>query len=429
MDRPYTEHAATPNGRHQPDGPRDHEMDELADMFLGPAEQPGGDAPSPDREAPHAVPRPSRRARLEGVILGHLPISASAWPGQYARRRAEQTGAPVAVVKLAGGALTIDLIGAGNPDRPPESDREALAAAGRLAQVIILRVEEPAEARLAALPLLDTLCVLTGADDAAVVACYRKLKALAGSPPGVLPAVRLTVMGADDGHGRRAHDRIARAAKEFLEADLLDPVIIDRIGPTGSTAVYRGPSALSIEDIGRILTERPAEPARPVPASIPTLTPTLTPTLAPAIPPSPSPAPPEPIARQDEHRARPDGRLSSLVPGVDPLESRCAAAPQVELAVDDQGRLHLIAARLASVPTQSSADAMGDLVRVAGWAHANSSLLARAEPRVLAADPVLHLITDDASGATSLAGPIVRVHLAVPARPMAFGLTAVPLGV
>ena len=425
MDRIDTKHTTTPNGHHQPGGPRDHEMDALADLFLGPAGPPGHDAASREREARHAVPRPPHRARLEAVILGHLPISAAAWPGQYARRRAEQTGAPVAVVKLAGGSLTIDLIGAGNPDHDSETDREALAAASRMAQVIILRVDESTEARLAALPLLDALCMLTGADDAAVVACYRKLKALAGSPPGVLPAVRLTVMGADEGLGRRAHERIARAAREFLEADLLEPVIIDRIGPTGSTAVYRGPSALSIEDIGRLLTQRPAEPSRtaavpaPVPAPIPTLTPS----------PGFSPAPPEPMERPRDGTEQLEGRLSALITGIEPLQSRCAAVPRVELAVDDGGRLHLIAARLASVPTHSSADAVGDLVRVAGWARANSSLLTRAEPRVLTADAVLHLITDDAAVATALAGSILRVHMAVPARQIAFGLTAVALGV
>lgn len=413
---------ASPNGHHHPDGPRDDELDALADLFLGPASHPGTPAPAHHQREDRG-PRPAeRRTTLEAVILGHLPISASAWPGQYARRRAEQTGEPVAVVRLARGSLTIDVIGAGNPDDPPANHLEALSLVRRVARVVILRVEEQSEPALAGAPGIHRLCLLTGADDAAVVACYRKLKALAAGAHGPLPEAHLTVMGADERRGRLAHERVARAAREFLHADLFEPVVIDRIGPTGSIAVFRGPCELPLEEVARLLAgEGPAQtrPARP--------------TTAPEPDPLPPPPAPARLAEPQAHDATapttgPDGEaLCDLIAGVSRIESRCPFATRLELGADGPGRLHIVAGVLTGHPALSTTDAVGELLRAAAWARTNSALLTKAEPRVRSTDAALHLVTDDARAAARLAGSIVRVHLAVPARPMAFGLTTVAL--
>lgn len=260
-----------------------------------------------------------------------------------------------------------------------------------------------------------------------MVACYRKLKALAAGSAQAIPPAHLTIMGAEPERGRIAHERIARAAREFLDADLLDPVVIDRIGPTGSVAVFRGPSEFSVAEIGQLLT-RPL--SDPLPAAQPASRPTVAPggsnceDAGPVRTPTIEPPNPKPAAAP-EHR--PTERLCSLVEGVEPIESSCPISELTELGVDESGRLHLVAAALATAPRVSSSDPVGDLLRTASWARTHAALLCKAEPSLRQADGVMHLVTDDPRAAARLAGSLVRVHLAVPARPAAFGLSTVEM--
>ncbi len=401
--------------------PGDEELDALADLFLGP-ETPPGQAPRPRSPEPRVAARP----RVEAVVLGHLPISAAAWPGQYARRRAEQLGGPAAVVRLTGGSLAIDILGSAGPDQPPEGEHDALEFVRAAADTIILRVDEPAEDQLGILPGLDGLCLLTGADDAAIVACYRKLKHLAAAADASpMPGIHLAIMGADERKGALAHERIARAARAFLEADLLPPVVIERIGPTGATPVYHGPTDLSLVTLASLLAQPRPPRARPAPAR-------PEPTQHPGGPWAREPVArecsPVPAARPDT-RPAPIDRLCSLIAGLAPIDSRCPLAERLELASDRAGRLHLVAARLASQPDLASPDPVGELLLAAAWARTNCAILAKAEPALLhgAGEPMLHLVTDDPGLATRLLGTPVGIHLAMPAAPAAFGLVATPL--
>ena len=74
----------------------DTTFDSLADLFLG---------DDPHREPTH------RAIETRGLIVGHLPVLASAWVAQHARDLAAERNAPVAVVSRAGGRVTIDLHG------------------------------------------------------------------------------------------------------------------------------------------------------------------------------------------------------------------------------------------------------------------------------------------------------------------------------
>lgn len=412
---------ATSNGHRPIAAPGDDELDALADLFLGPEPSRGRD-PGPQAPEPQAPARP----RIEAVVLGHLPISAAAWPGQYAHRRAEELASPVAVVRLTAGSLVIDILGSAGPDQPPAGEHDALDFIRAAADTIILRVDEPAEDQLAILPGLDSLCLLTGADDAAIVACYRKLKHLAAAADASpLPGIHIAIMGADEHKGALAHERIARAARAFLDADLLAPVVIDRIGPTGAAPVYHGPTDLSLVALASLLAQPRSPRARPAPAR-------PEPTQTPSAPRTPEPvareASPVPPARPDA-RPTPTDRLCTLIAGLAPIGSRCPLAERLELASDQAGRLHLVAARLASQPDLDSPDPLGELLLAAAWAKTNSAILAKAEPALLpgAGEPTLHLVTDDPCLATRLLGTPVRVHLAMPAAPTAFGLVAAPL--
>ena len=83
--------------------------DSLADLFLG-SEGPAAPmaravergvgrrgAEGSDRRGLRAA---AREARIEMVVLGHLPVQAGAWLTQYAVHAAGATGRPVAVARL-----------------------------------------------------------------------------------------------------------------------------------------------------------------------------------------------------------------------------------------------------------------------------------------------------------------------------------------
>lgn len=414
-------HAGTTNGRHDEAMPREDELETLADLFLGPSDPPA----EPGRVRP----------RVEALVLGHLPVFAAAWPSQLARHMAEERGSPVAIVRWEAGSLSVQLVASGGAPRVGvcASDSEAIAAALRSAGLVLLRVPEASEAELVSLPGLDQVSILTGADDAAIVACYRRLKGLAADAERVgsaLPGARLVVMGASEEKARTAHERVLRAARAFLEADLRDPVVIPRIAPVHSATLAETPTSLTLAGLAELL-RREGTQARRVEA-----------------PSAPAPGAFEPV---EEARARtePEGgpdrepgvgsaagestsageSVLALVPGLAALVARCPGAGRVALARDGAGGLHLVAASLARAPEVSAEDPLGDLLAAAAWARDNAGLLARAEGVSLSdAAPVLHLVTDSPARARKLVGSLVRVHLAAPAGAAAFGLVAVSLG-
>lgn len=412
------------NGRRPLPLPTDAELDGLADLFLGPRAD-GRPAARPAEVGSSNSARPS--PALEGLVLGHLPVFAAAWPAQYARQRAEESGHPVAIVRLASGTLTVELIGCGDASGAALDDWErALGCAVASAPLLLLRVDEPAEAELASLGGLTALRLLTGADDAAVVACYRKLKGLAASAElagGALPRLGLAVLGATPERGVDAHGRIVRAARAFLEADLEAPVVVERIAPTGSTLLYRGSPAITLADLAFALGRAMAPEARAA--------------RAPEAPEGPSPGAERRPASEPRAAGAPEHSAGSppgespigLVGGLTPLETRCPHADRVELGADAAGRLHLVAALLEEHPALSSRRSLRDLLRAAAWARENARLLAKAEPSLsdMRGEPLLHLVTDRADAARALLSTPVRVHLAVRARAAALGMVAVSL--
>ncbi|HZW10914.1 MAG TPA: hypothetical protein VFF69_13515 [Phycisphaerales bacterium] len=410
--------AAPVNGRRDFSLPAADELDMLAELFLGPGEDDQSRrAVRNARWEGQAAQPGTKPVRIEGLVLGHLPVFAAAWASQYARQRAEALRAGVGTVRLASGTVSVETFGMDGEDAPEMSGWDEAISRLRAAGLVLVRVDEPAEADLAAAPSLDALRVLSGTDDAAVVACYRRLKGLAaaaeeaGSP---LPPVALAMMGAERAKALDSHARIARAARAFLDAELGEPVVIERIEPTGARAIFRGRAELSPGEVVRALRDavEPGESAREARADEP------------------------PTRRRSDARvpapgageSQGTGWLSGLVAGLRTLESRCPVADRVELAADAQGRLHLVAAQLAAHPEASSVGAVRDLVAAAAWAKSHGELLRRAEPSLRGAGEVsLHLVTDRREDARSLLGTAVRVHLAGAAHAGPMGLMTVSL--
>lgn len=451
----------------------DADFDALAGMFLAPAATHTEAPPSANPEAGETTDQthPARRVPVSALILGHLPVMASAWPAQHARVRAEETGEPVVIARLSRGVLTLESFGAHGPAQPFQTQADALAWAAAHAESVLVRVDEADEAELATAGAVDQLVFLTGADDAAVVACYRKLKNIADTAKGTrpLPASRLTVVGTNASRGRLTHERIARAARAFLDAELLEPVIVDRVAPTRGRLLYRDATTLTMHTLlpalhGAPVEQSAAPAACPEPAAPPQTSQDLPEIPGPASGVGPalaSPAHQDPIvscpvidaglptlslptesARPQNARStpatlptdpgtnRPGEVLSSFVPGLLPLESTCPVAPDVKLAYDAAGVLHLLTASLTRHPSLSSEAPVRSLLRASAWARSHATLLKRAEPRLAtdAADHAeMHLITDRSREALAVLDTPIRVHLAAPASQSSHGLVTVSL--
>ncbi len=414
------------------DAPPGPDYDALADLFLGESDAP---APSSGAKAALRAPGPVLKVvsgeedepddaepgvtppLIEGLIIGHLPVLASAWATQYARHLAEESGAWVGLLKLRAGQCSVEVVGPARGDPPlrdgaPPAARDTLEGgigeAARVAGRWLLRVDELTEPRLAELPGLDATTLLTGADEAAVVASYRTLKLLAerAGEDDHAPRLGVAIMGASPERAREAAARLARTVEVHLGRSLPLAACIARIGPGRSIALYRGEQRDSADAmLPRIIeairaaaqpapskpVEPPPAPAAPAPAAHPV--PVADNTPAPAI------TPPKPQSVGDH--------LAGHIAGLKPLPAACPYAPGVELAVDAAGRVHVLA-------RMDGADGhlLGHLLAASAWAgsHALWIRLASGTP-VAEDDAVMHVFSEEPKGARRLLDSRVRVHL------------------
>jgi len=365
------------------------------------------------REEPVALTRP-HAAPVEAMVLGHLPVLASAWGPQFARfvaaGQAPEPARPVALVRFRAGSLSIEVFGSSSHHEstaPPESDwGEAVARASRLAARWLVSVDATGEPELADLVRsrqIAGLTLLTGADEAATVACYRTIKALLGPDSGLdtepLP-VRIAVMGAHD--GAEAGERLARATEAFLG---FRPTVVHaggRIEPAPAMLVFRGAADADLDDvlvaIGR--THAPEASGRGAGADRLSQVP-------------PAEAIPEqrgPIVGPGANHA---SDLIALFPGARALPLRCPHAREVQFAADAAGSLHVLAwDDSAAEPPVASIAAAG------AWAVLNGELVASACPGVASPTdraPVQHLFTRDARRLRGLLDTSVKVHLVLAA--------------
>jgi hypothetical protein len=301
-------------GAHQPrsapHGGRSDPFDTLADLFLGPpvrieATSPAplrlvGENPptlAPEKPAARAAPEPPPRLRprpladaddvngqlldppthadvkIEGLVLGHLPIFASAWASQYAKHVAETSRTPVAFLRFTGDRASLDLY------LPRPSTELAATGALTLAEAVaqasthaprwIVRLPDACEPDLAD-GAVDVLTLLTGADEAAVVACYRTLKSLSSAahePTDVAsggPELwRVAVMGSDPVKSAQAGTKVRRAAEAFLDSSLDISACVARIGALKSAQLYDGLASLSWRQTLDLIRSTPQVPPPP----------------------------------------------------------------------------------------------------------------------------------------------------------------------
>ncbi len=423
-------HADTP---HPPAARVAEECDALADLFMsggslapevGSAEclpltssrlGPCASNARPVRVAPTPAARPPH-APVEAMVLGHLPVLASAWGPQYARALAAELARPVALVRFRAGTVSVELFG----DQPPEShDAEndlhaGLARASRRAARWLVSVDatgEPVLADLLRSRSLASLTLLTGVDEAASVACYRTMKSMLGpdrDPDADNCPVRIAVMGSSAGEARESGDRLARAVETFLG---FKPEVMHagaRIEPAPSTLLFRGPSEATLGDALDIIRKAPApDDAAPLPAAGPS--PATAPSIGETF--TVSRAPAAPLA------ADATTALVSFLPGLRGLALRCPHARDVQFAAGPDGLLHALA-----WDVEHAGPPVASLAAAGAWATLNAELVAAACPGVVpsAGVPVTqHVFTRDAKRVRGLLDTGVKIHLVIttPAHP------------
>ncbi len=397
---------------------------------------------------------PTATLTTEAVIVGHLPVLGAAWVGQYAKHAAAQLGAPVVLVRVSHDQTSVDLVVPPGqqidaPAEPFETGRldAALAAAAAVSAAWVVRVPETSEPELYDAGI-DNATLLTGADEAAVVASYRTIKSLAGGAErDDGPQLRLAIMGASDESAAAAESRLRRATETFLGQRVPAAARIGRIAPARLISLYRGQETPEPADLinrirrsratmsaasamaemslgnGRAETERTqterVEPASPVMEPKPRMA-----TKAEAAPVAAMPTPPTaapttaraatpvalPADAANAHRP-----LARFVPGVSVLELTCPYAPGVELACDTEGVLHLLAAAESAESALAVGQTVQRLLTAASWVSDHAQLLRRAFGALsTAGDPpetVLHLFTEEPRHARRLLDTGIRIHL------------------
>ncbi|MCA9310567.1 MAG: hypothetical protein KDA21_05125 [Phycisphaerales bacterium] len=406
----------------RPDAGRASQFDALAELFLG-DETPRSPAaprpePAPPRLAPSEVTPTPREVRpdpapsspppapadgdegvtLEVLMLGHLPVRATPWVGQYARRLALELDEPVILLRMESERASLRLFGMDFESAPSfESLNDAIAWAGGVARRWVLQVTELDEPTLATGRAIDCVTLLTGADDAAIVAAYGTIKRLAESSVGWgdelgSPTLRIATMGSDETTSRAAFERLERAASIYLGREIELAANVERMGATGAVVLHEceveGGIATVIDRI--LLNDVDMSEARP--ASRPTA----------AMPPAAVSVPPQVTAT---------ARLARQVAGLSPLDLTCPDDDLLEFAADGEGVMHV----LCRVAEDKGHD--GTVTRLlagASWARRHASLIGRACADAhldLDAPVAIHLFTARPADIRHLLHTDIRCHV------------------
>jgi hypothetical protein len=425
--------------------------DELAEMFIGPADAAQGDDV--------AEFGPTRACRVEALALGNLPVRASLWVRAYASLVAEREREPVGLVRVGRSAVDAER-------HTPPGEAEASGLPRRW----IVRVEDMDQPTLLRASAPDRVTVLTGADDASVVACYGLLKSLAGEHTarfgvGGGPELCVAIAGASANDAFTAGRRLRAVVQKFLDRTLALCPTVERVGVTRVRRIASFEGAEGIDELIRTIraTHSIAASAQGHPAASEDLvrsakTGTSTdmgrvghrPTRAKdedmdafgdgyGAPHGPDAhgtsesdvvarVGPEPArARRRSRRGpveRPDRpvrvdagvgpseaksppRLAELVSGLTALPFTCPTAPEIELARDAQGRLHVL--------TRFGREGLDAAMTAAAWARLNAELIARCGCGVIESSArsgaTVHVTGPDARDLRALGDADVRLHL------------------
>jgi hypothetical protein len=208
------------------------------------------------------------------LLVGHLPVMSGLWLSQYADREAREHG-PVCLVRVFADSVQIEVFRAGSrrPSIHPQAKYdEALRAIAPIVSqwLIVPRQAEPVDIPQGT----DEVVVLTGADQAAIVAAYRLVKGANDAAERVgsaRPALSVAVLGADSAETAHVAARIGEVAGASLSIQVPVRGGLQRVAPAESS--FRGtfddpaPSLLRICEIIAGTLANPMRAAAPATAS------------------------------------------------------------------------------------------------------------------------------------------------------------------
>jgi hypothetical protein len=400
------------------------------------------------------------------VLVGNLPVMAGLWTTQFADAVARIAG-PTALVRFERDDVTIELLRADGRQVPPAGpaavSRWLPRAASTVRRWLICVPAEtsPAEVLAAGQEIL----LMTGADEAAVTGAYLRLKYLAdegvhaGTP---IERVGLVIVGATTEQAAHAAARLGDAARSFLGVDVETVACLPRIERVESSAraTYPAEECPPIAQFTRELQSARVGASHRFDADLPAASLVMH-TEAAAVEPK-FPSMPQPFTSRQEPLAHGDSAMDTthapqsthtsqsthashnshaapartapafaalpiaelplkLVPllrGLRALGISCPMAPDIELALDDERRMHIVgrADQLARVRTART------------WAAMHRELLGMAFAELKDGFEVRErILLGDAREAISLHGtgvlldvlvvaetPSGRVHVVVP---------------
>lgn len=419
--------------------------------------------------------------QVEAVMLGNLPGMGGPWLAQYAQGLAQQEG-PVAVLHVDDLGIDLEIVDgdetSANHRLPKTNDLVGLLESlmrSRSAplRTILVHHEPTAQPQgLSRLLSISQWTFLCGADEIATAGVCQTLKRMIDAAPSTVEARRqrvgLMVMGSDAAASRAAGRRVQSSTTSVLDVPVqlvgyrkrMEPVRVrqggsfeglDQIWPRlealferyGAAAVEVSDDAVTVEAAEPSTTAEPAlagvgeavgtggeaifETAGPA-ASAPVMEDEGS-TVAVA----------EPVVTQQrgsrmETPAATTADATAQTAQVDlmaliapraiaggiALEARCPKHPATQLALDQEGRLHLLRRhepdeRLDDVATLQQA--VLDLMEAHRWVRQHLNLLAMTQRQLrfdASASPRLHLFTPRADLATGLItrlGETLNLHL------------------
>ena len=464
----------TPLHTHAPKPPSNHGSNQASNQA---ANQAASNVPTVEATRTVIEPRTpattactERHQPSQGVdclVVGHLPVMDNPWTLQFARMLAETTGHAVALLRLGSKAITLEVIFADNDQAvalkaggPTAHFHDALARARAVAPRLLIRVDETSELELLAssgqdgAATIDHVSLLCGGDEASIVTAYRTIKQLTGNPAlgcagdtdgsgrGRGADIGVAIIGAEHEAATRAFGKLNRTTQTFLGRTVASLGCIRRMDSCVTSLLFRGEWGRSVRDMleqvgdlwqmgpGATRREPTTAAAAPGPtvkanAAMSPLPAAIQQAMAPkiALPATTGAATGATTGTTPGIPAQARAAIgggetptAAILPGLVPMGIRCPYQPGVELAIDAEGGLHLVAMLPERHgPAGPATEAVATLLAASAWASDHAELLCMARRELHAsrikAGPELHLMTEDPRWARHVLSTGIRVHL------------------
>ena len=342
------------------------EIEALADLFVGPAstELPGD--------------------RIAILLEGHLPVRGALW--RVAAAELMAASKPATLLDVDDRQVHATSFGGGPCDATTLEHLVARPTAGHLWIVAGSEVVTDPQA----IEVADELVLVTGADQAAVVGAYRLAKQVIETAPAGI-GVGLIIAGSPHAQAEDVWNRLADTLKTHLSVEPRLIGVLPKLDvsepPTRTTVPMPSEGAAMLLDA---LHARPSERSTNTTEPITEV---------------PSP----PVTRVPPTRATPSNAVAPLAPDKHALPDGLTACgielplpPEVQLAVDATGSVHLVAGEAAAASLESARH----------WAERHLPLLVAAVPHIQPDRPIVcDVVVEDYHRAAELARGPWQVHL------------------